>query len=140
LRAQDPDIVALATQLGLRGFQYHSFQNKVTGVVPSRADSAERVEDDKAIPLPAVSEPPPATRPAAAEPAPAAIMPVAAVAIAPVPSAACATTQSPPAFPLIGQALARVSGAPMPAGLPDAARPFAALRLAIGGDSTTAGR
>ena len=150
---QDPDIVALFARLGLRGLRYHGFQRVVTGrrVLPAElreqeapatarapAPEADAVPPPAAvmveavIPAPApLPQTPPVAAPVVRLPLPAAAVPAAPVAVA--------AAAAPPAFPLLGQALARAAGMPPPAAAPAASRPYASLRLAVAGDTAQAG-
>jgi hypothetical protein len=110
----DPDIAALAERLGLRGLRYHSFRRSL-----------------QPIPRAAAPEPIPPAAPAGS----------AAAAMAPAADASPAmapASRSPPAFPLLQQSFARAAGQPAPRPVPDAARPFLTLRLAIGGGAEMA--
>lgn len=159
MSADDPDIAALAARLGLRGLRYRSFARAPAWV------AARTAKDDPARDAaPAAAEPQPAavaTWPAAAVPPPAAAaslpavepppppiepLPTAAAPFAAVPPFTVAPREpaslpaAPPQFPLLADALARAAGQSPPDPVPDAARPFAALRLAVARSGGAAGR
>ncbi|MBR0684087.1 hypothetical protein GXW74_26720 [Roseomonas eburnea] len=138
MSAGDPDIAALASRLGLRGLRYRSFEQVPAWAAARRARDAARVEDPP--PAPSFDEPS-AAPPVAVEvtPPPAARPPDAAPPAAEAPRAPARPAAAAPHFPLLGDALARASGRPAQDPLPQAARPFAALRLAVAGRGDATG-
>lgn len=165
MSADDPDIAALAARLGLRGLRYRSFARAPAWAAartakddPARdaAPAAAEPQPAAVATWPAAAVPPPADapRPAAAaslpaveppplpiEPLPAAAAPFAAVPPFTVaPREPASLPAAPPQFPLLADALARAAGQSPPDPVPDAARPFAALRLAVARSGGAAGR
>jgi hypothetical protein len=160
--ARDPDILALAIRLGLRGLRYRSFAPAPIGVAAAAppADpptaglpmSGSPAPDSPAPEFPASGSPAPVF-PIAGSPAPEPrqpdarppdppvperTLPVLAVSNPPAtpaaPHAARAAAEQPRAlaFPLLAQVFARGAGTP-PSPAADPAAPFAALRHAVGG-------
>ena len=140
----DPDIAALALRLGLRGLQYRSFVRLPAGTrTHAAADMVSELAPDS---IPALPELPPAhatmepsAAPLATGPYLTAPPPVAAPAITAASSMPMPQPVAPPRFPLLDEALARAAGPSVPDPVPDAARPFAALRFAVAGRTDAAG-
>ncbi len=157
MTARDPDIAALARRLGLRGLRYRSFAPAPLPPAPLRTEAPEVLPEPAQMVEPPVVEPivasapvmppslppstpplPPAwaTPPAAAWPAPASPVAHPALPVAPPVVAAPVAPAAPsPSFPLLGAALtvAGQRAALIPDTVPEAARPFAALRFAVSG-------
>ena len=150
MTSHDPDIAALAKRLGLRGLRYRSFVPTPLPAAPLPAAEPEHLPEPEqamepmapgpAAPVPLPPTPAWAEPPAAAWPVP---MPAAAPMAAPmVPPLMMAPPPAPsPSFPLLGAALTAAGqrGAPIPDAVPDAARPFAALRFAVSGSDSAQG-
>lgn len=150
MTARDPDIAALAKRLGLRGLRYRSFAPPAMPAPPP-ADIPVEVETAP-VPLveptiaPAATVGPPVWQPPVEPAAPPPAWPAPVVQAAPPAPA----WQPPPAvepptasatFPLLGSALAAAARRPVPIPdtVPEAARPFAALRLAVAGPDSAPG-
>ncbi len=128
---RDPDILALATRLGLRGLRYRSFTPPpIVGAAALPADPGEPEPPvpDLQVPGPAVSNPPAMGHPAVLRPT---MVPPTLASPAPTAALAEAGPARGLAFPLLAQAFARGAGAP-PSPAADPAAPFAALRRAGG--------
>lgn len=157
MTAYDPDIAALAKRLGLRGLRYRSFVPAPMPESPPAAAVPEVAEE--AAPIAATEQDAPASVAPAWQPLPAAAAP-APPQVAPPPQAwqppPLVATPSPPAvspapppppaasaaaFPLLGTALALAAQRPLPVpdAVPEAARPFAALRFAVSEPDSTQG-
>lgn len=149
MSAQDADIAALAKRLGLRGLRYRSFAPAPMPPAARETPAAPPAEA-AAVPVLPAGEPPlpafalfgatAAAMPQAVPMPPAPLAPEPPV-LQDMPFAAPMPAPQPAAFPLLGSALAAAAQRPaaIPASLPEAARPFAALRLAVAGDEGRGG-
>jgi hypothetical protein len=134
---RDPDILALATRLGLRGLRYRSFAPPPIGTAaaapPADPPAPERLMAERSLAAPQVPGLAASNLPEMI--APAMVTPVPAMPAVPFAAAAAPASVDPAralAFPLLAQAFARGAGAP-PSPAADPAAPFAALRRAGAG-------